>query len=43
MKFVLLVEESHKELTYVKEEPNRTRGPFLENVYDDIEGEDEDY
>ena len=43
MKFVLLVEETNKELTYVREEPNRIRGPFLENVYEDAEDEDEDY
>ena len=43
MKLVLLVEETNKELTYVREEPNRTRGRFLENVYEDAESEDEDY
>ena len=43
MKFVLLVEESHKELTYVRKEPTRKRGPFLENVYDEVEDEDESY
>ncbi len=43
MKFVLLVEESHKELTYVQKEPTRERGPFLENVYEDLEDEEDDY
>ena len=43
MKFVLLVEESHKELTYVRKEPTRKRGPFLEHVYDEVEDEDESY
>jgi len=43
MKFVLLAEESHKELTYVRKEPTRKRGPFLENVYDEAEDEDESY
>ena len=43
MKFVLLVEESHKELTYVQQEPTRQRGPFLENVYEDLEDEEDGY
>ena len=42
MKFVLLVEESHKEYTYVKQEPTRERH-FLENVYEDIEDEENGY
>ena len=42
MKFVLLVEESHKELTYVQQEPTRERH-FLENVYEDLDDEEDDY
>ena len=40
MKFVLLVEESHKELTYVRKEPTRKRGPFILDAYSDVD-EDE--
>ena len=39
MKFVLLVEESHKEYDYVRQEPTRER-TFLENVYEDLDGEE---
>jgi len=42
MKFVLLVEESHKEYDYVRQEPTRERGPYLDNVYADVEETDED-
>ena len=38
MKFILLVEESHKEINYVRQEPTRERH-FLENVYEDLDGE----
>ena len=43
MKVVLLVEESHKEFTYVKQEPTRERGPYVDNPYGDIDEEDESY
>lgn len=43
MKFVLLVEESHKELTYVKQEPTRERGPYVDNPYGDIDEEENEY
>lgn len=43
MKFILLVEESHKEYDYVRQEPTRERGPYLVNPYEDTETEDEDY
>ncbi len=42
MKFILLVEESHKEITYVRQEPTRER-QFLENVYEDLDGEEDSY
>jgi len=40
MKFIILVEESHKEITYVRKEPTRERH-FLENVYEDLDGEED--
>ena len=43
MKFILLVEESHKEFDYVRQEPTRERGPYLVNVYEDSDDEEEDY
>jgi len=42
MKFVLLVEESHKEYEYVRKEPSRERS-FLENVYEDTEDSEDGY
>lgn len=43
MKFVLLVEESHKEFTYVRQEPTRERGPYLDEPYGDFDEEEERY
>ena len=43
MKFVLLVEESHKEYDYVRKEPTRERGPYLVNAYEDTEDEEDGY
>lgn len=43
MKFVLLVEESNKEINYVRKEPTRKRGPYVENPYRDIDSEENDY
>ena len=43
MKFFLLVEESHKEYDYVRQEPTRTRGPFVVNPYEDTEDKEDDY
>ena len=42
MKFVLLVEESHKEYDYVQREPTRKRGPYVEDAYGDSDAENED-
>ena len=42
MKFVLLVEESHREYEYVRKEPARERGPYVEEPYGDIDAEKED-
>ena len=41
MKLVLLLEESHKELDYVKREPQRERGPYVVDPYGELEDEDE--
>ena len=43
MKFILLVEESHKELEYVRKEPTRERGPYVENPYEDVDEKEEEY
>lgn len=43
MKFILLIEESHKELEYVRKEPTRERGPYVENPYEDTVDEEDDY
>lgn len=43
IKLILLFEETYKEYDYVRREPTRKRGPYLENVYEDTESaEDED-
>ena len=36
---VVLLRESHRELTYVREEPNRERGPYLDEPYGDLDEE----
>ena len=41
MKLVLLLEETHKEYDYVKREPERERGPYVEQPYGELEEEDE--
>ena len=43
MKFILLVEESHKELDYVRKEPTRQRGPYVADPYEDAMEEEDDY
>ena len=43
MKFVLLVEESHKEYDYVRKEPTRERGPYVEDPYEDTMEKEDDY
>lgn len=43
IKLILLFEESYKEYDYVRKEPSRVRGPYVENPYEDVESdEDED-
>lgn len=41
MKLVLLLEETHKEYDYVKREPERERGPYVDEPYGELEDEDE--
>ena len=41
MKLVLLLEETHKEYDYVKREPQRERGPYVDEPYGELEDEDE--
>ena len=41
MKLVLLLEETHKEYDYVKREPQRERGPYVDEPYGELEEEDE--
>ena len=41
MKLVLLLEETHKEYDYVKREPERERGPYVDEPYGELEEEDE--
>ena len=41
MKLVLLLEETHKEYDYVKREPQRERGPYVDEPYGKLEDEDE--
>ena len=40
MKLVLLLEETHKEYDYVKREPERERGPYVDEPYGELEDED---
>ena len=40
MKLVLLLEETHKEYDYVKREPQRERGPYVDEPYGELEEED---
>ena len=41
MKLVLLLEEAHQEYNYVREEPERERGPYVDDPYGELEEEDE--
>lgn len=40
-KIALWLTETTKEVDYVAHEPERTRGPYLENPYGDLEDEKE--
>ena len=43
MKLAVWVEAVNAESDYVGKEPLRKRGPFLENVYEDVDEETEEY
>ena len=43
MKLAVWVEAVNSEKDYVKREPLRKRGPFLENPYADVDEEEEEY
>ena len=43
MKLAVWIEAVNAEQDYVKREPLRKRGPFLENPYADVDAEEEEY
>ena len=43
MKLAVWVSAVNSETEYVKQEPLRKRGPFLENPYADVDAEEEEY
>ena len=43
LKLAVWVEAVNTEQDYVKREPSRKRGPFLENPYEDVDAEEEEY
>ena len=43
MKLAVWIEAVNAEQDYVKREPFRKRGPFLENPYADVDAEEEEY
>ncbi len=43
MKFAVWVSAVNSEISYVKKEPLRKRGPYLENPYADVDEEEEEY
>ena len=43
MKLAVWVEAVNAEQDYVKREPLRKRGPFVENPYEDVDEEEEEY
>jgi len=43
MKLAVWMEAVNSEKDYVKREPLRKRGPFLENPYADVDEEEEEY
>ena len=43
MKLAVLASAVNKESEYVKREPFRKRGPYLENPYEDVDAEEEEY
>mgnify|MGYP003346086423 FL=1 len=43
MKFVVWISAVNSEQSYVRKEPFRKRGPYMENVYADVDAEEEEY
>ena len=43
LKLAVWVEAVNAEQDYVKQEPLRKRGPFVENAYADVDEEEEEY
>ena len=43
MKLAVWIEAVNAEQDYVRKEPLRKRGPFLENPYADVDEEEEEY
>jgi hypothetical protein len=43
MKLSVWISAVNSENEYVKQEPFRTRGPYLENPYEDVDEEEEEY
>ncbi len=43
MKFALWLYATEEEREYVSKEKFRERGPYLENPYEDVDAEDEEY
>ena len=43
MKFAVWISAINTESEYVSKEPFRKRGPYLENPYEDVDAEEEEY
>ena len=43
MKFIVWISAVNSESDYVRKEPFRKRGPYLENPYEDVDAEEEEY
>ena len=43
MKLAVWISAVNTETDYVRKEPQRTRGPYLENPYADVDEEEEEY
>jgi len=43
MKFIVWISAVNTESGYVRKEPLRKRGPYLENPYADVDEEEEEY
>ena len=43
LKLAVWVEAVNAETDYVRKEPLRERGPFVENAYEDVDEEEEEY